>query len=118
MNILKRSTLMGVLILFLAVIFILLFKPTSNEETEKSVIVVIRRSGFDPDVLTIPVGTTVTWINEDSIPHTVASEGLFDSGNLSTGEKFSFPFTVKGIYKYMCTIHRKHISGKIIVVEG
>ena len=40
--------------------------------------------GYDPDTLTVPVGTTVCWINQDMTPHTVTSDvqGVFDSGSL------------------------------------
>ncbi len=57
----------------------------------------------------VPVGTKVTWINNDSTDHTVTSLGgapaSFDSGHLSNGQKFSFTFTKPGTYKYRCDIH-------------
>lgn len=72
---------------------------------------------FSPQILTIKAGTKVTWVNEDDIPHTVASttQGL-RSKALDTGDTYSFTFTTPGTYKYFCGLH-PHMTGSI-VVEG
>jgi|SRR5579859_4399201 len=72
---------------------------------------------FGPATLTVPVGTTVTWINRDDIPHTVVSSDdakTFKSKVLDTDEKFSFTFTKPGTYPYFCSIHPK-MTGKVNV---
>jgi plastocyanin len=70
---------------------------------------------FGPATLTVPVGTSVTWINRDDIPHTVVStDGVFKSKVLDTDEKFSFTFSKAGTYPYFCSIHPK-MTGKVIV---
>ena len=67
------------------------------------------------DPLTIPVGTTVVWTNEDSAPHTVTSDGgAFDSGNMNQGETFSFSFTEAGTFDYTCIYHPAML-GQVIV---
>jgi plastocyanin len=72
---------------------------------------------FSVNVLTIPVGTTVTWTNEDSTMHTAtAVDGSFDSGYLDQGESFSFTFEAPGEYEYLCTPH-PWMRAKVIV-EG
>jgi len=61
---------------------------------------------FDPPTLTVPVGTTVTWTNNDSTTHTVtADDGSFDSGNVDPGGTFSFTFSTAGTINYHCKIH-------------
>jgi plastocyanin len=61
---------------------------------------------FEPATLTVKAGTTVTWINEDDIPHTVvASDRSFKSKALDTDDKFSFTFTTPGSYEYFCSLH-------------
>src|SRR5438270_6506254 len=56
---------------------------------------------FAPQRVTVKVGTTVTWINEDDIPHTVASASkVFKSKTLDTDDKFSFTFTAAGVFEY------------------
>jgi plastocyanin len=70
---------------------------------------------FGPTTLTVAVGTTVTWINHDDIPHTVVSnDKAFKSKVLDTGEKFSFTFAKAGEYPYFCSIHPK-MTGKVVV---
>ena len=61
---------------------------------------------FEPATLTVKAGTTVTWTNEDDIPHTVvATNKAFRSKALDTDDKFSFTFTTPGSYEYFCSLH-------------
>lgn len=62
---------------------------------------------YSVNVLTISVGTTVTWTNDDSnMLHTVTDvDGTFDSGFLEAGESWSFTFTDPGEYEYFCQPH-------------
>jgi plastocyanin len=72
---------------------------------------------FSPSLLTVPVGTTVTWVNHDDTPHVVVSDDnprTFRSGGLDTDDKFSFTFTKPGTYKYFCAVH-PHMTGMVIV---
>lgn len=74
---------------------------------------------FGPEALTVPVGTTVTWINRDDIPHNIVSNDkhTFKSKVLDTDETFSFTFTKPGEYGYFCGLH-PHMTGKVIVKAG
>lgn len=70
---------------------------------------------YVPSTLTVSVGTTVTWTNQDPVAHTVTSnDNLFDSGDIATGATFSHTFEQKGTFNYHCTIHT-YMTGKIIV---
>ncbi len=69
---------------------------------------------FSPAELTVKVGTTVTWKNQDDIPHTVVSAGKFKSKALDTDDSYSFTFTAAGDYKYFCSLH-PHMTGMIKV---
>jgi amicyanin len=70
---------------------------------------------FAPQSLTIKAGTTVTWTNEDDIPHTVvATAKAFKSKVLDTDDKFSFTFATAGTYEYFCSLH-PHMTGTIVV---
>ena len=70
---------------------------------------------FQAPVVTVKPGTTVTWTNDDDIPHTVtANSGAFKSKVLDSGERFSFTFAKAGEYAYFCSIH-PHMTGKVIV---
>lgn len=71
----------------------------------------IKGFAFAPDHLTQPVGTTVTWVNDEDSLHTVTSgtpaspSGLFDSGEIDTGVEFSYTFTDEGTYPFFCARH-------------
>lgn len=70
---------------------------------------------FAPDTITVPVNSTVTWVNKDDIPHVIASnDGVFKSKALDTDQKYSYTFTKAGTYPYYCSIHPKMV-GKIVV---
>jgi plastocyanin len=70
---------------------------------------------FSPATLTVAPGTTVTWTNDDDIPHTVtAKDKAFRSKPLDTGDRFSFTFATLGEYAYFCSLH-PHMVGKVIV---
>jgi plastocyanin len=61
---------------------------------------------FDPTSVDIPAGTTVTWTNQDSAPHTATGEGgIFNSDRLEQGASFSFTFEAPGTYNYYCEFH-------------
>ena len=73
---------------------------------------------FNPQQITVKVGTTVTWTNNDDIPHLVVSQTpLFKSNALDTEDKFSFTFTTPGSYAYFCSLH-PHMTGSIVVEAG
>ncbi|MBZ5543367.1 MAG: cupredoxin domain-containing protein, partial [Acidobacteriia bacterium] len=65
---------------------------------------------------TVSLGTTVTWTNQDDVPHNVVStEGkTLKSPVMDTDQKFSFTFTKAGTYPYFCAIHPK-MTGKVVV---
>src|SRR5262249_51039127 len=70
---------------------------------------------FGPQELKVKSGTTVTWTNEDDIPHTVTSTTMsFKSKALDSDDKFSFTFTTPGTYQYFCSLH-PHMTGTIVV---
>jgi nitrite reductase (NO-forming) len=61
---------------------------------------------YSVNVLTIKVGTTVTWTNDDNQLHTVtAVDGSFDSGFLDPGATFSYTFGEVGDFEYFCLPH-------------
>ncbi len=81
-------------------------------------IVAIRNFGFHPDTVHVPVGATVTWINCETppqAPHTTTSDNaVWNSPDLTPGDRFSHAFPVAGGFSYHCTPH-PFMLGKIIV---
>ncbi len=72
---------------------------------------------FTPQDVTVSRGTTVRWVNDDDIPHTVAATNkAFRSKAMDSEETFSFKFDQPGTYEYFCALH-PHMQGKVIVTE-
>jgi amicyanin len=112
-TILRSAVFGGVLgvLAGVAVMATVMAAPAAPESTE----VKIDNFTFGPHSVTIKAGTTVTWINEDDIPHTVASSSkAFKSKVLDTDDKFSFTFTTAGTFEYFCSLH-PHMTGTIVV---
>lgn len=66
----------------------------------------IKSFSFTPASITIAVGDSITWTNNDSAGHTVtADDGSFDSGRLSNGASFTQAFATAGTFTYHCAIH-------------
>jgi plastocyanin len=75
--------------------------------------------GFDPMVITIPPGTTVTWksIPGNSDGHTSTSNDVWNSPLLNPGDTWSFTFSKAGRYRYHCALH-PWMVGVVDVVAG
>lgn len=72
---------------------------------------------YDPDPVTIAVGGKVTWLNQDSAPHTATAEDeSFDTGTLDQGKLKAETFKEAGTFSYICTIHPT-MKGTVEVVE-
>ena len=76
---------------------------------------------FIPAEVTVNVGETVTWSNDDSAAHTVTSgtptggpDGTFDSSLFMADTTFSHTFDNAGEYRYFCMVH-PWMTGKIQV---
>jgi len=87
----------------------------ANTADQSASAVKIDNFSFGPASLTVAAGTTVTWTNNDDVPHTVVSDDKqFKSKALDTDDKFSYTFTKPGTYNYFCSVHPK-MTAKIVV---
>jgi amicyanin len=92
----------------------------STAPVETSQVTMARSYRFEPAVIRVKVGTTVTWVNDDNFTHDVtftAGPAQFHSPPLRPGEKTSFTFSRAGEYQYQCSFHPQNMKGKVIV-EG
>jgi plastocyanin/LysM repeat protein len=100
--------------------------PMATPPATGEVMVVMRNIAFNPGTVTIHVGQTVTWRNDDTAPHTTTSGSCpggvctplmgWDSGTLNPGQSFSHQFTTAGTFPYYCRIHGAMMQGTIIVM--
>ncbi|NDJ77878.1 MAG: hypothetical protein GYB65_16640 [Chloroflexi bacterium] len=73
---------------------------------------------FTPHTVVVATGATITWVNDDTVPHTVTSPGgWFDSGTVGPGETFVWQADQPGNFQYTCTIH-PNMEGVIVVLPG
>lgn len=99
--------------------------PTTEDGMVVSIVGNSDSNSYNPNPIEIKVGDTVTWINDDSSPHTVtssssnddSSSSTFDSNVLRRGETFSFKFDKEGQYSYFCTLHPS-MAGTVIVLRS
>lgn len=95
-------------------------EPLAQEDVE----VAMANMAFNPETITINSGTTIVWINNDNIAHTIVSGirdsenagEMFESSNVRPGETFGFTFEESGSYSYFCSIH-PGMEGQVIVEE-
>ena len=69
---------------------------------------------FNPAVVEIKAGTSVTWTNHDNFTHSV-KVGSGDDHKLSPGKSVTIRFATPGTYHYVCTLHSQDMRGKVIV---
>lgn len=78
--------------------------------------VTMQNIAYQPANMQVRVGTTVTWTNQDSVPHSVTfKNGMKDSGLFTLGQSFSYTFTTPGTYQYYCTVHPSMIATITVV---
>jgi plastocyanin len=115
----------------LAAVFILFSGPsprdtsTTTEEIQGAVIISNPLGSgtdtgltFDPSYVRLRTGlnNTVTWVNVDTVPHTVTSRDRFFDQVLQPGQRFTYTFNRAGVYEYTCTLH-PWMAGVVEVVN-
>jgi len=122
---------MKILVIFLSVIFLFSAVVEYASAANVSILEGTNLQGcdeinqcYDPYLLVIDVGETVTWKNNDAVPHTITSgnptdgpDGLFDSGLIQPGESFSLKFESSQITAYFDMVH-PWMQGIVRVIEG
>ena len=109
-------------LLALSLMALLLIVPAAGAQQSQNVIVMMEDNYFDQANITVPVGTTVTWVHSGNNPHTTTSyDGLWDSGLIpgGSGQSFSFTFNEPGTYTYFCRPHEAQgMVGSVTVTAG
>jgi plastocyanin len=107
---------------------------SGSKRTGKAAAMAVRVKllAFNPGTVRVPVGTTVTWTDDEPVTHTVTSgtvrgvdattglrggetpDGRFDGRLDGTGKTFSYRFTEAGEFSYFCSIH-KGMNATVVV---
>lgn len=106
----------------LAALALTLLVSLAGAETKH--LVKIDGVAFEPPILQVTAGDSVTWMNNYKQPHMISTfkkvkganvqDGMVESPMLKTGESFSYRFEKPGTYEYFCPIH-VFMLGKVIV---
>ena len=79
---------------------------------------------FDPADVTFKAGETVTWTNNEGVPHDVEKTSgpgpSFSSGpegGMMEGDSFAQTFDQPGTYEYVCRVHAPGMAGTVEVTE-
>lgn len=84
-------------------------------DAQEANVVTVKDFSFGPKELTVAAGTTVTWVNQDDVPHSIVDKNkTFRSKPFDTNGKFSQTFASAGTFDYVCGLHPQ-MTGKIIV---
>ena len=86
---------------------------TTQTQAPGAVTVTLQNFAFNPASMTVPKGTTVTWVNQDTAEHTIVNDAqgpvargaLFTSNPLPKGASYTYTFDTTGTYPYHCSLH-------------
>jgi len=94
-----------------------------TSESGVQVVIQVGKDGFNPSVMTVRSGTTVTWTNIDNKAHRITSTpypahsdlpALESQQNIGPGNSYSYTFTKQGSFGFLDYLYPEH-DGKIIV---
>ena len=106
----------------LSLMTLVLIVPTAGAQQGQNVTVMMEDNYFEAANITVPAGSTVTWVHNGNNPHTTTSyDGLWDSGIIQggSGGSFSFTFNEPGTYEYFCRPHENQgMVGSVTVTGG
>ena len=91
-------------------------EATATAPAAAEVAVDIRDFAYNPATVEISVGDTVTWTNQDTVPHTATGSdpSVLQSGTIAPGASFSQVFDTPGEIQYHCEFH-PDMAGTIVV---
>ena len=104
-------------LLLLALVTVLACSPRDSSAVEPVATTEVqlpKSYRFEPAAITVPVGSTVTWTNDDNFTHDVAFEGS-EPMKLSPGDSTTRTFESAGTFPYQCTLHPQDMQGTVEV---
>ena len=122
-------------LIFLGAVYVEATVPATPPQSEAVIVKMTTEHKFVPEKITIKVGQTVEWVNDDkAMPHEVTTDpdvavdpshvsvpegvALFDSHLITSGKSFRHQFTVPGLYRYACPPHENDgMLGEVTVTK-
>ena len=92
--------------------------PAAAASPKPAATVHIKNYAYHENKVTVHVGDTVLFVNDDDDAHTVtATDKTYDSGGLDSGETFTHTFTKPGTYSYFCALH-PYMKAVVVVLPA
>ena len=89
--------------------------PLDSEPVATTEVSLPKSYKFEPAVIEVEQGATVTWENEDSFTHTIRFDDEDDTAELEPGDTFEREFAETGAFHYVCTLHPRDMEGEVRV---
>ena len=92
---------------------------SSSDPSGGAVTVSMKNIQFNPKTVSVKVGQTVKWVNDEDVPHNVKAQSgaSFASPTFSKGGSFEFTPKTAGTISYVCTIHAPAMAGTLTVTK-
>jgi plastocyanin len=98
-----------------SMIFFSFINTSCKKENQSPNDIYMSSGKFSPASITVSAGTTINWINRESVTHSVVSDNkLFSSGNIGKNMNYSHTFSTAGTFPYRCLFHGG-MTGTVIV---
>src|SRR5579864_4019021 len=92
-------------------------EATAATAAARPIQIQMKNFAFDPPVITIKAGQTLSWTNDDVVPHTATANGkTWDSGQMAPGRSYTVRVTKPGKYEYTCSNH-PFMHAKVVVTN-
>jgi len=88
--------------------------PSAGAAAGGAVKVDITDFKYVPEKVTVKAGSRVTWVNNDTAPHTATADGAFETGDLEKGDSKAVTVSKPGSYSYVCKFH-VFMKGTVVV---
>ena len=127
-----KRTILSLTAIFLLMAGVAMAKGRENAGPAAATIHMSSTKQYEPKTVTINVGDTVEWVNDDhgnlhnvttdkdatDMPRAISiprGAKPFNSGLMPPGKTFRYTFTVPGTYRYVCVPHQPDMVGVIVV---
>lgn len=121
-----KVLILGLVLVTAVIIGALMYNPSEEKTTtpaKTSAEVSIQKDKFFPSVLSVKVGNSVTWTNQDKKAHWVASDPYpkndalkeLNSNPLQQNESYTYTFDKAGTYTYHDQLHPFKLLGTVTV---
>jgi plastocyanin len=111
---LRPAALAALALVVLATVVACSTSDTGGEPVATTEVQLPKSYRFEPVAITVPVGATVTWTNDDNFTHNVTFEGS-EPATMSPGTSTTRTFDTAGTFAYLCTLHPQDMQGTVEV---